>query len=170
MNLTIIAAVSTNGIIGIDDKIPWYVPEDFKHFKATTINNTVVVGYNTYLTLPEKAFDNRKYVVLNSSSNKHWDVLREGVIQFNDINSLLEHLDYLQNVEKVYIAGGAMLYERLIDYCDQAIITWVDKIYENGNKMFPIDKLFTNFDGEINQDWELSKSGLKYKITKYYRK
>ena len=63
-----------------------------------------------------------------------------------------------------------MVYNSLIDYCDECIITWVNKIIPNGNKRFPIDKLFANFEVYSDQDWLTSKSGEQYKITFYTKK
>jgi len=167
MKLIAIAAVALDGTIGIGNEIPWKIPEDFKHFRNTTIGHTLLVGYNTYLSLPEKAFEDRRYIVLNSYSERGWDVLREGVIQYNNLNSLLHHLEYLKDVETVFLAGGAMIYDTLINRCDEAIITWVNKTFEKGDKKFPIDKLFTNFEVINDSAWIRSKSETLYKITTY---
>jgi dihydrofolate reductase len=63
-----------------------------------------------------------------------------------------------------------MIYDSLIDYCDEAYITWVDINVPNGNKMFPIVKLLTTFEVETDADWQLSKTGMKYRIVKYRKK
>ena len=67
-----------------------------------------------------------------------------------------------------------MVYDSLIDYCDECIITWVNNLYPKGNKRFPIDKLFTNFvqyDNwgweNTNDKWQKSSTGFLYKITNY---
>lgn len=63
-----------------------------------------------------------------------------------------------------------MVYESLIDYCDEAIITWVNKEIPNGNKKFPITNLFTNFEIILeDQDWQMSKTGTEYRIVHYKR-
>lgn len=167
--LIIIAAVSTDGIIGIDNQIPWRIPEDFKHFRNTTMGSMLLVGYNTYLTLPEKAFEGREYIVIGNQNRPH--VERTEVYKFNNIHDTLELLNSANNdVDKIFIAGGAQIYDSLIDYCDEAYITWVNINVPNGNKKFPIVKLFTTFEVETDQDWQESKTGLKYRIVKYKRK
>jgi dihydrofolate reductase len=162
-----IAAVSVDGVIGIGDKIPWHISEDFKHFRDTTMGSTLIIGYNTYLTLPEKAFEGRNYFVLNGGVK--FEHNRRNVFQFDSLDSLIaalpDNADLFKN--NVYVAGGAMVYESAIDYCDEAIITWVNKIYPDGTKYFPIEKLFNNFEIYDDQDWQKSQSGLSYKITKY---
>jgi dihydrofolate reductase len=164
IKLIIIAAVSTDGIIGIDDQMPWCIPEDFKHFRSTTMGNILLVGGKTYLTLPEKAFEGREYLVLSKSKLPK----RDNVYQFGNLDIilyLLENECVIAN--KVFIAGGAQVYESLIDRCDEAIITWVKKCYPEGNKRFPIDKLFTNFVETQNTEWLTSKNDLEYKISTY---
>jgi len=164
----IIAAVSVDGVIGIDNEIPWRIPEDFKHFRNTTMGSMLLVGYNTFKTLPPKAFEGRKYIVLNST--ERIENVSPDVYQFKELNTILDLLkDDKTNVEKVFVAGGAMVYNTLIDYCDEVIITWVNKIISNGNKRFPITKLFTNFEVYSDQDWQMSKTGVQYKVT-YYKK
>ena len=166
--LIIIAAVSVDGVIGIDNEIPWRIPEDFRHFRNTTIGCMLLVGYNTFKTLPKVAFEGREYIVLNKE-NPIEDLV--DIYQFRNLDMIFSVLDTPNtDVEKVFVAGGAMIYDSLIEYCDEAIITWVNKTYPNGNKRFPIDKLFANFEVHKDQDWQTSKSGLQYKITYYGRK
>lgn len=164
-----IAAVSTNGVIGIDNEIPWRIPEDFKHFRETTMGHAVLVGYNTYLTLPRKAFEGRKYIVLNDA--KAADVtVSYNTYEFNGLENALKYIKSdLFRDDKVFVAGGAMIYQSMIDNCDEAIISWVNKDIQNGNKLFPIDKLFANFTAVDDSGWIMSKTGIEYKIRKYVK-
>ena len=165
--LIIIAAVSIDGVIGIDDQMPWRIPEDFKHFRETTMGNMLLVGYTTYKTLPPKAFEGREYMVLNGS---HPIENTPNIYQFRSFEMISHVLNSdSNNVEKIFIAGGAKIYDLFIDHCDEAIITWVNKKYPEGNKLFPIEKLLLNFGVEADQEWQTSKTGLEYKITKYKR-
>lgn len=169
MRLVIIAAVSEDGVIGIDDIIPWRIPEDFKHFRETTMGNMLLVGATTFKTLPPKAHEGREFMILNNG--KRFDLKTIQYYQFSSLDTALGLLYHSNvNLEKTYIIGGASIYHALIDYCDEAVITWVNKTYPEGNKKFPIDKLFTTFDPYAEQEWQKSTSGLQYKITKYQRK
>lgn len=164
-----IAAVSTNAVIGIGDEIPWYIPEDFKHFKNTTMGNMLLVGATTIKTLPKKAHVGREFIVLNSG--KRLDLPERNYYQFSKLDTILSLLHHPNVVlDRVYVIGGASVYDALIDYCDEAVITWVNKIYENGDKMFPIDNLFANFDEVSNEGWKESKTGISYNITYNSRK
>ena len=171
----IIAAVSVDGVIGIDNEIPWRIPEDFRHFRNTTIGNMLLVGYNTFHLLPPKAFEEREYMVV-CGDNPVTDH-SSSVYQFHDLSTILDLLnDEKTDIPKVFVAGGAMIYDSMIDYCDECIITWVNNLYPKGNKRFPIDKLFANFVPyddwnfqNTNDNWQKSSNGMLYKIT-HYRK
>ena len=162
--LIAIAAVALDGTIGIDDKIPWRIPEDFKHFRETTMGNLLIVGNITYHTLPDKAFEGREYIVLNHNRFK---TDRPKVYQFSDIDMVLMLLNNL-HFDKVFIAGGASIYNAMIDYCDEAIITVVNSPFLNGNKKFPIEKLVSDFEiltgnewvDNNCEEWLISKTGM----------
>jgi dihydrofolate reductase len=163
-----IAAVAVDGTIGIDNEIPWRIPADFKHFRNTTMGGILIVGRTTYETLPEKAFEGRTYLVLNNG-----DVFNDGrnnVHQFRDVETLMMYLK-IHNIDRVFIAGGASIYDAMIDYCNEAVITWVDKTFPNGNKKFPILKLAKNFEmTEVDPVWSTCPTGELYKIAYYIRK
>jgi len=162
--LIAIAAVSVDGVIGIGDNIPWRIPEDFKHFRDTTMGNMLIVGYNTYKTLPPKALEGREYMVVCGDNPvvSHFDK----IYRFKKLDTILKLIDEVE-FNKVFIGGGAMLYESMIDRCDECIITWVNKNYPGGDKRFPIDKLFANFVAYEMGNWQKSKNNILYKIVKY---
>jgi len=168
MKLIIISAVSVDGVIGIGEKIPWKISEDFKHFRETTMGNILLVGATTFKTLPPIAHEGREFIILNSG--ERFDLKSINYFQFSSLDTVLDLFNRPNLLfDKVFVIGGASIYDLLIDYCDEAIITWVNKMYPEGDKKFPIDKLFANFDEYSDQDWQKSKSGLSYKITYYKR-
>jgi len=169
MKLICIAGVAVDGVIGVGDDIPWHIPEDFKHFRVTTMGNILLVGATTFLTLPPKAHEGREFIILNSG--ERFDLNKNKYYQFSDLGSVMDLIsgdDF--EPEKVYVIGGASIYDAMIDYCDECVITWVNKTYPEGDKKFPIDKLFTNFVEPQNNYWEKSVSGLEYTVLTYIRK
>jgi dihydrofolate reductase len=133
------------------------------------MGNMLLVGATTFKTLPPKAHEGREFIILNNGERfKNLETIQ--YYQFSELDTVLTLLAH-ENVilDNVFVIGGASIYNALIDYCDDAIITWVNKIYPEGDKRFPIDKLFANFDEYSDQDWQKSKSGLSYKITYYKR-
>jgi len=169
MKLIIIAAVSVDGVIGIGDNIPWRIPEDFKHFREITMGNMLLVGATTFKTLPPKAHEGREFIILNGG--EYMELKGKQYYQFKNLELVLELLGNGRNdFDVVYIIGGASIYEALIDYSDEAIITWVRETYPEGNKRFPIDKLFTNFTVVGETVWMKSKTDYIFKHVNYKRK
>jgi len=169
MKLIAIAAVSLDGVIGVGDEIPWRIPEDFKHFRDTTMGHVLLVGRATYLTLPKKAHEGREYIVLNGG--ERIPDLDTNHFQFSRIDTVLHLLNHKNTtIDKVFVIGGASIYTQLLDYCDEAIITWVDKFVPEGDKRFPIMKLLEEFSCVNSADWQMSKTGVQYKIRYYERR
>lgn len=132
MEKIIIAAISENGVIGKDGDIPWHYPEDLEHFKQKTIGHPVVMGSNTYRSLPEdfKPLPGRKNIVLTRSELD----TDESV---SIANSLKEAWDIAENVDdKVFIIGGASIYKQTLDEADRMIITRIHEEYD-GDTFFP---------------------------------
>jgi len=165
MKLIIIAAVSVDGVIGIGDEMPWRIPEDFKHYRETTMGHTLICGSKTFKSLPQKAHEGRKFIILSSKYDDSLDKLKYS--QFTNVDNMLKSIEHWD--KDVYVIGGESVYEQLIDYCDEAVITWVNKMYSNGDKKFPITKLFANFEMLGDESWVKSTSDISFKIT-YYRK
>jgi len=168
MKLIAIAAVALDGTIGIGDNIPWRISEDFKHFRNTTMGHALIMGYNTFKTLPKKALEGRTYVVLNGfqqrddksiTNHKNVYVVETPEQAFDKLKEL--------GFDNAFVAGGAMVYDSLLEYCDEAIITWVNKTYPEGDKLFPNYKLLVDFEFVNETQWTKSKEEILYKITYY---
>ena len=128
MKLIIIAAVAENGCIGRLGNIPWYFPEDFKHFKSVTMGHTIVMGRKTFESIGSEPLPGRKNVVLGSvfSAPLHKDVVP--INKFEDILKLRGD---------VYICGGSRLYKEALPIADEMIITHISGEYE-GDTFFPV--------------------------------
>lgn len=118
-NLILIGAIGKNGELGNNNKLIWYIPDDMKFFKNTTINHTVVMGYNTFISLPKLLVD-RKHIVLTHKDIK----LPKGVIVFNNKESVLNYAK--NNNEDIFIIGGASVYKQFINDADKMILTEID--------------------------------------------
>jgi dihydrofolate reductase len=164
MKLKLIAAVSVDGAIGNNDNLLWHISEDLKQFKQHTIDKTLIIGANTFLTLPEGAKQHRLYFILSS---KKIETASPHII----IKSKEELKSILLNNQKeeIWIVGGQKIYKEFIEECDEAYITWVNKIYPDANKRFPIDKLYNNFELVNDSGWLESQNGIKYKFCKYIK-
>ncbi len=132
MSLALIAAIAKNNCIGIKNQLPWNLPEDLKHFKDLTMGKTVLMGRNTWLSLPQKfrPLPGRKNVVISFDPI---DDLPSDVRWFNSLDTALRELKN----EDVFVTGGAMIYKQTIDHADTLYITHVHRIVD-GDVFFPV--------------------------------
>lgn len=116
-----VAAVAENGVIGSDANIPWHIPADFAHFKATTTGHVLVLGRTTHEGIG-KPLPGRQTIVLTRDPN--WSA--EGVHVARDIPSALALADELlaDNPKgQVMIGGGATVYTAALPYADEQILS-----------------------------------------------
>ena len=133
MQINIIAAVARNRAIGHQNKLIYWLPNDLKRFKALTTGHTIIMGRNTFLSLPKGALPNRRNVVLSSTQS-----VFEGCEHFS---SLSDALQSCAPDEDVYIIGGAMLYNEAIAFADKLLLTEIDDTPDVADAFFP------NYDG-----------------------
>jgi dihydrofolate reductase len=118
--LTIIAALDSCGGIGKHGNLPWRLPPDLAHFKATTLHSTILMGRKTFRSLPGGALPNRRNIIIS----RH---LTESAIGFKAevANSLDDAFWMSQHDQKVFIIGGGEIYKEALPYCDKMILTRV---------------------------------------------
>lgn len=128
MELAIIVARAKNGVIGVNNTLPWRLPEDLKHFKNTTLGHPIIMGRNTWESLG-KALPGRRNIVV--SRNPDYEATDAEVFE-----SLDDAIDACSGNDKVFIIGGAQIYDEALIYVDKLIITEVD-IEVDGDAYFP---------------------------------
>ena len=133
---SLIAAVADNRCIGVNNRIPWNIPEDFQYFKEKTLGKTCIMGQATFesiLGYLGKPLPGRQTVVLSKDPNFK---APEGVRIYNDIDKAFEELKN----EDVFVCGGATIYKLTVNRVDVLYITQVHMSPE-GDVFFPeIDK------------------------------
>ena len=144
--LSAIVAVDSFFGIGYKNDLLISIPDDLKHFKEITSGHTVVMGSNTWLSLPRKPLPNRTNIVLSRKKPEvpPTDHLR---MTQDEFNSWLE--DHQE--EEVFIMGGAKTYADYIDKCDRIYLTQIYKEFED------VDAYFPNFYGV--GEWRMSDVG-----------
>lgn len=128
MNISIIAAMDTNRVIGNENQLPWHLPADLRHFKEMTIGKPVVMGRKTYESIG-KALPERHNIVISGQTD----------LQLEDcdvVTSLEAALATAGSAEEIMIIGGASIYEQALKYADTMYITFVDT-EANGDTFFP---------------------------------
>ncbi len=160
-NLAIIVAVAKNGAIGRKNELLWKIPEDMKYFKETTTGHPVVMGWNTWLSLPKRPLPNRKNIILSFENN-----CLEGCIVFTDIDSCLEYIK--KETETCFVMGGASIYKQLIKHCSKLYITWIDEECNDADAFFPVDEI-KNFKLLSEKQAFSEKANLNIRFTVYER-
>ena len=127
--ITIIAAVAKNRAIGYQNKLLYWLPNDLKRFKQLTTGHTIIMGRNTYDSLPKGALPNRRNVVLSRT--------QKDFPGCDTYASLKEALQHCAPDEDVYIIGGAHVYEQALALADRLCLTEVDDTPAEADAFFP---------------------------------
>ena len=149
MELKMIAAVGKNNELGKDNDLIWPIKEDLKFFKNVTTGHTVIMGANTFFSLP-KVLPNRTNIVLSQDDI----TVPEGVILYHDLNKFLS--DYKDKDEIVFVIGGGTIY-----------LTEIDEVCNDATVYFP------TFDKDLYNKEILSENkenDINYKHVLYRRK
>ena len=145
MRYAIIVAYDRNRTIGVDNRLPWHLPEDMKHFRRVTKGKPIVMGRKTFESIGHPLPDRANIVV---SRDPKFD---PGSPDVRVCSSVAEALDYAKevayqlNVEEVMVIGGAQVFEETLQHAEHLYITKIDAEYP-GDSRFP----------EFNEsDWEV---------------
>lgn len=159
--MNVIVAVDQNWAIGKNGDQLVYLSEDLKHFKALTMGHPVISGRKTIATFPGgRPLKGRRNLILSRTL----DFAPEGAEIFSDIPALLAAAP-----EDSFIIGGASVYAALLDRCDTAYITKIDRAFPEADCFFP--------DLDIRPEWRveeqepaLEENGIRFRYITYRRK
>ena len=136
-----ILAMAKNRCIGIEGKIPWHIPNDFKWFKEFTTGKKLIVGKNTFDTLP--MLKNREILVLTRRVEELSEIPNQYLINKNDLTGkIITDISDLDS--DIIVAGGAKTYVRLLPYITEFYVTHVNGSYDGDTFMSSFEDLFTN--------------------------
>lgn len=126
----IIAIDSTNGFAK-NGNIPWSSKHDMNFFKETTINNTIIMGYNTLISLPsKKPLKNRYNIILTRNKEQYIDLYNIYTnIEFMTLNELLNHITINSNTI-FFVIGGIEIIDLMFPYISQLYLTRFKKSFD----------------------------------------
>lgn len=128
--ISIIVAVAENGAIGKDQGLLWRLPNDLKLFKTLTSGHTIIMGRNTFESLPNGALPNRRNIVITSNR----DLVYPGV---TIAHSLPEAIALCQEEDEAFIIGGSRVYNEALEFADTLYLTRVHHRFEDADTFFP---------------------------------
>lgn len=161
MAIHLIYARAANGVIGLNNTMPWHLPEDLAHFKQLTSGSPVVMGRKTWDSLPERfrPLPGRTNIVV--TRNADWQA--EDVIRASSLEDAL-HIG-AQHGDTVWVMGGAQIYAQALPLADRVEVTVIHQDFE-GDAFAP----------ELGDAWQavqredgISTKGLPYSFIRYER-
>lgn len=129
MIISLISAISENGVIGKDNDLPWHLPADLQHFKKKTTGHTIIMGRKTFESVG-KPLPNRVNIVISRQP----DYLAKGCIMASSLEKAIDMTP--DNKDEVFICGGAAVYKHGLQLADRLYITRVHQNVE-GDTFFP---------------------------------
>lgn len=158
MQISIVAALDKNWLIGDKGNIPWRIREDFRRFYKLTVGKTVVMGRSTLESIIEslgKPLPKRTNIVLTRNKDFNFS---EGII-CNDIEDVLMFARK-NEVAELMIIGGASIYEQFLPLANKMYLTWIEHEFE-GDTYFPE---FNKEDWTILKEEQSVESGYKIRF------
>jgi dihydrofolate reductase len=141
----IIVAKSENNVIGNNNSLLWYIPEDLKYFKNITKNNIVVMGRKTFESIG-KPLSNRINIVL-SRKYELYDISKEynNLYFVDSFDALFKFINSFKNNKEIFIIGGSMIYDYFIknELYDKIYMTQLKNIF-TGDTYFPNIEITTH--------------------------
>jgi dihydrofolate reductase len=138
VKIKIISAFDANGVIGVNGKLPWHIPEDLRRFKSLTTGHAVIMGRKTWESLPFKPLPARQNIIVSTKTE-----LLDDVWLCGNLTGALYTANEFLNYEQAFIIGGSRLYEEAIPLADTLLLTIVDQNtpVEDGDEVayFPLE-------------------------------
>ncbi len=157
--LTLIVATDKKNGIGINNQLPWHLPEDLAHFKRTTSGHTIIMGRKTFESIG-RPLPNRKNIVV--SRNTDWR--HDGVTCVGSIKEAIDHSEG----EEAFVIGGAQIYQQAIAQAQKLIVTEIQEQFDC-DAFFPeIDR--NSWQEDQRQNFVAESTNLPYAIVSYTRK
>lgn len=116
--ISLIVAMARNGAIGIDNKMPWYLPEDLQHFRSLTMNKPIVMGRKTFEAIG-RPLPGRDNIVISRNS----DFKAEGITL---VGTTMQALQVANHAQEIMIIGGAQIYRFFLPLAQRFYITCID--------------------------------------------
>lgn len=129
-NISIIVAIAENRAIGKDNRLLWHLSDDLKRFKKLTTGHTMIMGRNTFLSLPNGALPMRRHIVISDIPGESFDGCEMA-------RSIEEAVDLAGTKEECFVIGGGMVYKQFLPVAGKLYLTQVHESIEDADTFFP---------------------------------
>lgn len=144
MIISLITAMTKEGVIGRDQRLPWHISEELQYFKAMTLHKPVVMGRKTFESMGSRALPNRPNIILTNDRNFVSTVC-------SVVHSVEETLSLLEKYDEIMVIGGKMVYEQFLPLASRLYVTIIHEAY-TGDVYFP---------DVVWSDWILQEAQVK---------
>jgi dihydrofolate reductase len=155
--ITLVVAMDAQRGIGVDNQLPWHLPEDLAHFKRVTLDRPIIMGRKTFDSIGRPLPKRRNIVV---TRNRDWS--HEGV----EVAGSLEEAVALAGDTEASIIGGAQIFKESMAIADRMIVTHIDSVYR-------CDTFFPEIDPAVwtvtAREEHRSADGVAYAFVTYER-
>ncbi len=129
--ITILVAMTKQGVIGLGDKMPWHIPKELKHFRRTTLQHAVIMGRKTYESLPTKPLPGRLNLVISRTKQfPH-------AMNSRSVDEVIDMICARKTVkEEIFVIGGKQIYEEFLPYANRILASIIKHPYQ-GDVYFP---------------------------------
>ncbi len=168
--ISMVVAVSKNGVIGRDNDMPWHLSDDLKRFKAMTMGKPLVIGRKNFESFGGRVLPGRPHVVITRDRNYAFDHENVHIVHsFEEGMEKARQLAAAAGIDEIVIAGGGEIYRLGMDVADVLHVTHIDASVD-GDVFFPdIDegKWGGESTGGVSAD---EKNDFSYRYVTYRRK
>jgi len=160
--ISIIVAIASNGAIGRNNDLLWNIPADLKRFRKLTTGNCLIMGKNTWYSLPKRPLPNRVNIVLTDDP---CECMEDCVSSY----SVEDALSKCQEGKEVFVIGGGMVYRQFLEIADRLYITHVHKDFD-ADTFFPAIDPVDWMEVEREDHLMDEQAGFSYSYVTYMRR
>jgi dihydrofolate reductase len=129
MKISLIVAMASNRVIGLNNQMPWHLSADLKRFKQITMGHPIIMGRLTFEAIG-RSLPGRTNIIVSRNS----DYQAEGCVVVDSIQAAINY--GCQLADEVFVVGGSTLYEATLPMADTLYITHINQDFE-GDTFFP---------------------------------
>ncbi|MCF3137835.1 dihydrofolate reductase [Paenarthrobacter sp. AR 02] len=159
------------GVIGKDGSMPWHLPEDLKHFSQLTTGHPVIMGRKTWESFPAKyrPLPGRTNIVVTRNAEWASTPEAEGALVVSSLDEALLESQFAPGGQKVWIIGGAEIFEQSMNLANLAVVTIIDADFDGDTFAPELGDDWTFDTMAPAEGWLTAKNGTNYRFTSWRR-
>ena len=158
--INIIVAAGEDGAIGKNGGLIWHIPADLKHFKKLTTGYPIIMGRNTWESLPKQPLPGRRNIVVTRNTG----YMAEGA----EVSPTPEEALKLCGEEDSFIIGGEQIYRAMLPFADKLYLTEIKGECQDADSYFVFDK--GDWEATETGEWEQTDEGVEYRFMTLIRR